>query len=89
MRQISEREQKKKDEDAEAKKNFLASIKAEKDRERYITLVEFKIHLLMILINLIRLIKNIISMKVKDMKETRIPDRFVKDVEKQLKVTVV
>lgn len=49
MRQISEREQKKKDEDAEAKKNFLASIKAEKDRERYITLVKFKIHLLIIL----------------------------------------
>uniref|UniRef100_A0A336MQV7 Cilia- and flagella-associated protein 45 n=1 Tax=Culicoides sonorensis TaxID=179676 RepID=A0A336MQV7_CULSO len=35
-----------------------------------------------------RLVKNIIGLKIKQMKETRIPERFVKDVEKQLKVTV-
>ncbi|XP_063709195.1 cilia- and flagella-associated protein 45-like [Culicoides brevitarsis] len=35
-----------------------------------------------------RLVKNIIGLKIKQMKETQIPERFVKDVQKQLNVQV-
>lgn len=33
-------------------------------------------------------IKNVIAMKIKSMKDAKIPDKFIKDVERQLKVTL-
>lgn len=93
--QMTEKERKKKEEEAEAKKAFQATIEAEKNREKYVEEKKSNksssfsflfFHLKLYLSN--RLVKNVIAIKIKQMKETNIPERFVKDVQKQLKVTV-
>lgn len=86
--QMTQKQMKKREADEKAKREQLASVEAERQRELW-DLVSAIWRLLFNLFKFhyfLRNIKHIIQTKIRDMKRNNIPEKFIKDVERQLTV---
>lgn len=87
--QMTQKQIKRREEDDKAKREQLAAVEAERQREQWDLIwhrfgdIPFQLFPSLFLL---RNIKHVIQTKIKEMKRNNIPEKFIKDVERQLTV---